>query len=1402
MAKLLRKSVVIILLQLGSSYLLNSQASELKFERLSPIASPNCFLQDKFGFIWIGAQEGLIKYDGLDYKRFTNMPFDSTSLSFNWVTVLKEDTQGNLWVGTWSGGLNYFDQRTEKFTRFKGGTGNQTDISKSNISDIIVNEDGSLWVGTKDQGLFYIYSDSSGQKSYKKYEMSPHSESLNNSEDISVLCLHKDKNNKLWIGTSEKGLKCLNPVTGELLYFEHDIQNPASISCNTVNSICEDDSGNLWIGTGYWMNPNGRGLNKFDLKTKIFSHFKHSSKDPFSICGNNISSVIIDKQNMMWIGTVENNICSIPVSELLHSKDPHFTSYSALAGKQVQSIYEDRTGNIWIAIFSGVVYKYSIKSNPFVAYQPIDKNTYNAQRKELLWLIYPDKSGKIWFGYQSNELYCYDPEINQYTHYENIPSQNTKIKLSKIMGMCEDNFGNFWISLFGKGLIRFNPTTGESYTYKANQDDEFGLLSDNIVRISTSRSGDIWIVMQKSGLQLFDIETNRFYKFDIDTTTNADNEIFGFTEDSTGTVWVGTWSNGLYSLKLKDHKIIHTQHYLHDPSNRNTLSSNLVGSILRPTVVDTSAVWLTTNNGLNRLDLNTGIITHLTIEDGLPSNMTMMLLEDNDGNIWCSGKGIAVYNVHTGKILSYNESDGLPFNGFGGFFQNAAKTVKGQLLFGGHDQALGFYPEQLKNNQTAPPIYLNDFKIFHESATLDTVIQFKKTITLNYEQNVFSFGFAALDFTNPSKNQYAYKMEGFNNDWINIGNERTIGFTNLDPGKYVFRVKGSINHGAWNKKGASLNIIILPPWWKTNWAYFAYLFVIISIIFSLRRYDLKRQRLKHELEVEHLYTEKLREVDRLKSRFFANISHEFRTPLTLLLGPISRLLGKISDREDVKDLQVMHKNAKRLQKLINELLDLSQIEEGKLKLHVQETDIVHFINRIVQTFESQAEIKNIKLKLKTELIAQPVFMDTAKMENVFYNLLSNAFKFTPQGGVIEVTISLPGISKIGVTKQSQDEIATTAIRQSRDDNNSKDCIQITVSNTGSVIPSEKINHIFDRFYQVDDSFTREYEGSGIGLALTNELIKLHHGAIEVESNSESGTIFTITLPLGKQHFAVDEINKETIIAENDTEMNIIQVPVDIDEEYDAEHSKKLLIVEDNEDMRGYIKSCFKSDYFIIEAQDGFSGFDKSVNELPDLIISDVMMPKMDGFQLCEKIKSDERTSHIPVILLTARAEMKDKINGLDTGADDYVVKPFEVMELQARVRNLILQRQKLQQQFKKNEEYLTNELALTSQDEKFLNKAIKIIENKMSDTSFDVETFVNEIGISRAHLYHKFKTITGQSVKDFVRTIRLKRSLQMLKNNTGNISEIAYEVGFSNPAYFSKCFREQFGYSPSQYSRQ
>ncbi|MCD4683699.1 MAG: response regulator, partial [Bacteroidales bacterium] len=714
-----------------------------------------------------------------------------------------------------------------------------------------------------------------------------------------------------------------------------------------------------------------------------------------------------------------------------------------------------------------------------------------------------------------------------------------------------------------------------------------------------------------------------------------------------------------------------------------------------------------------------------------------------------------------------------------------------------------FHPDSLYENREPPPVVITRFLVRNKEMNPDSSILFKKQIRLDYDQNFFSFEFATLDYFDPQKNEYAYMLEGLDDNWTYSGNQRIARYTKVPPGSYVFRVKGSNNDGYWNEAGASIAITILPPPWKTWWAYTIYGIFFIGLIVAWRRYDLKRQRLKQDLEIEHVEAEKLKELDTMKSRFFANISHEFRTPLTLILGPLHRVFSKTSDEETKQDLNIMQRNARRLQTLINQLLSLSKLESGKMKLLAKEENIVALVNGYIQSFESLAKQKKIDLTFNSTEENIQLFVDKDKIEKILYNLLSNAFKFTGAGGRIEVEITpLP---------PSRGDTLPTTFSPFEGGQRG---VKISISDTGRSIPQEKLEHIFDRFYQADDSFSKDQEGTGIGLALTKELVELHHGSITVESHEGKGTKFTIYFPLGSEHLKpeeiVDSIEPDEMIEPAEhiiqfTESNSQELTTDDDGEKDTK--PLLLIVEDNDDLRSYIRSYLIKDYQISEASDGEMGFEKSIEKIPDLVVSDVMMPKMDGFELCKKLKTDERTSHIPVILLTARAGKESKMEGLEIGADDFITKPFDVDELLIRIKNLIKQRNELQDQFLKNAEKIgLSQLmglpasGITSMDQKFLKRAVDTVEEHLDDFEFSVDQFTNEMAVSQMQLYRKLKALVNFSANEFIRSIRLSHAAQLIKKKSDNIAQISYAVGFNNPSYFAECFKKQFGVSPSEYS--
>ena len=760
--------------------------------------------------------------------------------------------------------------------------------------------------------------------------------------------------------------------------------------------------------------------------------------------------------------------------------------------------------------------------------------------------------------------------------------------------------------------------------------------------------------------------------------------------------------------------------------------------------------------------------------------------------MWLStNNGLSKFDPETGVFRNYDEKDGLATSAF--IQRVTVKDAQGFMFFGGIGGLTRFHPDSLKDNPNIPPVVLTDFQLFHKSVPIDPALSENRKIgfylsknisrldgiELSYRENVFSLEFAALDYRNPMKNQYAYKLEGFNEDWIYTdASSRTATYTNLDPGKYVFHVKGSNNDGLWNEAGTSLQITITPPWWETKPAYLGYFLLIVTTLILLYRIRLSRVRLQYQAEMDHLEAERYHEMDELKSRFFANISHEFRTPLTLILGPIDKILSRIKEREWVPDLQLVQKQAHRLLQLVSQLLDLSRLEARRLKLQASQRNIIPLLKGTVLSFASLADRKKITLTFNSDREIIQVYCEKDIIVKIINNLLSNAFKFTATGGKIKVDV------RTGSDHNIDDE----------------GILVITISDTGIGIAPERIDNIFNRFYQVDSSETREHEGAGIGLSLTKELVELHKGNISVESLEGKGTTFTVSLPLGKSYLEPGEIIDERA-GESLGSGSLLTEPEFVSVQQSSTSKKGMpivLIVEDNTDVRSYIRG-YLEDYRCFEAADGKEGLRLALKKIPDLIISDIMMPKMDGVELCQRIKTDVQTSHIPVILLTAKADIESKLEGLETGADDYLTKPFETKELQARVKNLIDQRRFLRERFRRELILEPEDMPVSSIDERFLKQALDLVYEHLDDPDFNVELFSQKIFMSRRHLNRKLKALTDQTTTGFIRSVRLKRAAQLLGQQSATVSEIAFQVGFQDLSYFTQCFHKEFSKTPTVY---
>ncbi|MBK9098683.1 MAG: response regulator [bacterium] len=1338
--------------------------------------------QDRKGFLWIGTSGELLRYDGLRFKAYRNEHENVHSLAANAVRVIYEDNSGIIWIGTGGGGLNKYNHDKENFIRYIHNLNDSNSISANYIYSICEDKSGNLWIGTE-LGLNFFNRRTEKFRSYKNIPEDSTSLSSN-----LVTAVFEDSKSNLWIGTIDGGLNLFDRNSNKFFRFIHNPEDAKSLNHNKVTGICEDKFGNVWVST------LGGGLNKItyrdDIHSTSFISFKNIPNDPTSLSDNDIASFYIDKNNTMWLATwgggLNRTISSLNDSQLL------FTSFkndpddpTSLSSNNVSTIFQDNSGILWIGTWGGSINLINLKQKQFKHYNR-EKNNPNSLSANGVMSIFEDRAGIIWIGTWDGGLNKWDRSTNKFTHYKHNADDPFSLSDNSVSAIYEDSSGDFWIGTWNGGLNKFDRARGKFYHFNHNSKDPSSISDNRILSITEDESGNLWIGTYYGGLNKFDKNIGKFThnkNIPDDSNSLSSTDVHELLLDNSGILWIGTKHGGLQSLDLKSEKF---SLYKNIPGDINTISNDKISDLYQD---KSGTLWIGTQDaGLNKFDRETGIFKSYRMGDGLANNFVMGILEDDSDNLWIStSNGLSKFNIANETFRNYYVEDGLQNNEFEELCA-CWKIRTGELIFGGVNGFNIFYPDSIKDNMHIPTVYITDFKLFNKSVLIGfdslsgrTILKRSiigcEEIELNHSDNVFTLEFAALDFQAPNKNKYEYILEGFDKEWTYTdANNSSATYTNLDPGDYVFRVKGSNNDGLWNEKGALIKIIILPPWYQTTIAYLVYIVLIGSIIYFTWKTQVKRLKSKHEYELSKLEASKMHEVDEIKTRFFTNISHEFRTPLTLILGPAKNVLESTQEPKTKHDVSLIKRNAGRLLGLVNQLLDISKLESGNMKLQTASMNIIPLLKGLVLSFSSFAERKRITLKFSSAENEIMIYLDKDKFEKIITNILSNALKFTPEGGSVEVEA-----------------------RRGKGSNN------IEISDTGIGIPADRIDKIFDRFYQVDGSHTREHEGTGIGLSLTKELIELHKGKISVESEPGKESTFTISLPLGKDHLRPEEICEPDEEKEYEKEISETEQEEESKPEgiraglIEKDSFPLLLIVEDNSDVRSYIKDSLKTDYRIIEAVDGEDGLNKSIENLPDLIVSDVMMPKMDGFKLCEKIKTDERTSHVPVILLTAKAAKEDKLAGFETGADEYLMKPFDTDELQSRIKNLIEQRKRLQNHFKKQGLIEIDKQKITSVDKMFLRKSFDLINKHISDSSFSVEILAEELAISRSGLQKKIQALIGETPGDLIRRIRLNKAAELIKNNFGNLSEVALEVGYNNPAHFSEAFKKQFGVAPSQY---
>jgi signal transduction histidine kinase/ligand-binding sensor domain-containing protein/DNA-binding response OmpR family regulator len=1329
--------------------------------------------------MWFGTMSGLNRYDGYNFKIFRHSLNDSTTISDNFIVRIVEDDENRLWIST-RNGINIYDPKTETFSRDLNTYLKKFGITSASFSSLVKDRSGNVWIINSMSGL-YKHEAASGK--FIRINHNPSDTTSIYSNDISTIA--EDYNGDYWVLNRLGILEKIDGKTCKVIYRNYALHKEYPGELMDFGIFIDTDN-DLWI----FLPGDAKGLYYFNTSKKSLLHItKDSPKCKLNT--NLVRNIVQDEHGMVWIGTDHGGINLLDKKDftiryLLNNPDDE----KSISQNSIVSMYKDNLGIIWIGTYKkGINYYHE----NLIKFQLVRHKSSNANSLGFddVNCFDEDSKGNLWIGTNGGGLIYDDRKQNRFASYIHQSGNPNSLSNDIIVSLYTDKQQKLWIGTYFGGLDVFD---GKRFrTFRHDPSNPQSLSDDRVWRIYEDSRNNLWIGTLGGGLDLFDRQKEIFYHYranDVNSVRSA--FVICFQEDDDKNLWIGT-ADGIDILQRQTGRFMHLAH---EDNNLQSLSNNNVTAILEDS---RKWMWVATREGLNLYDKGKGTFRVFREENGLPDDAILSVLEDNNKNLWVSTpRGLSSIIITKGargsyafSFKNYDESDGLQGKAFN---ENAAlKTKEGELIFGGANGFNVFRPSDIKINKTIPEVILTDFLIFNKSvkvneringrAMLDKAIGETKEITLKYNENIFSIEFAALNYIQPEKNKYMYMLEGFNKNWMKAdGKIRKATYTNLNPGQYIFKVKASNNDDIWNEQGTQLIITILPPFWKTKTALILYILLIIGALLLSRTILLERARLNFKLEQERQEAHRSHELDMMKIKFFTNISHEFRTPLTLIITPLEKILKNAREPELKLHLDLIHRNAKRLLNLVNQLLDFRRMEVQELKLNPSRGDIISFIKDISYSFSDISEKKNILFTFRSEIRTLETFFDQDKLEKILFNLLSNAYKFTPEQGSVSVEIKIADQGRV------LPELHNSKI------------LEIKVKDTGIGIEPDKHEKIFERFFQNEVPGNLINMGSGIGLAITREFVKLHGGTITVDSESEKGSCFTIFLPLHNMSQPIDNVPTTEQIQDNtETYKAVNQIQQDV-----GEKNKKpvLLLIEDNEDFRFYLKDNLKDNYHVLDAANGLEGWRQILNHIPDLIVSDIMMPEVDGIELCKRIKNDPRTSHIPVILLTARHAEEQKLEGFQCGADDYITKPFNFEILEIRIKNMILHRDSLRKAFQKQIMINPSEISVTSLDEKLIQKAIDLVEKNIANPDFSVEELSRELAMSRVHLYKKLLSLTGKSPIEFIRVLRLKRAAQLLEKSQLSVSEIAYEVGFNNPKYFTKYFKTEFGVLPSQYQQQ
>lgn len=1422
-------------------------------------------LQDNKGVMWFATWDGLYKFDGYTFNNYKAHPGDSIGLSNNRLDNIKEDRYGYIWVQSYNHQVYRFNPRLERFqaipydnylsldmyvlpcgdvwiitvqnelihisTHPETHEMKATDFFKSHqisysepIKSIFQDSRKNQWILTEN-GLYRLSRNGNEEKlsSYfvapPEKDKQPFYDALENNHTIyftskqgcvyeynpnngqfvrqefptgsSIKTIRQLKKDKLFIGTASDGFFVYEQSSGN--HRHYNTRNYPSLKDNQIKAAYIDTNGEAWIRL------NTKGVTHFNPENEQFDHFILQDKYGKDIVDSRPEMYIYEDVNgSLWVHPSGGGLAwyDRKNNRIRPFYNPALQSGWS-ADNKVTNVFTDKQGNLWLGSYGNGLEKISFNTNHFhlLTAAPDDTEFPGSNVRA----VYQDRNGYIWTGNKDKIIRVYD---SQWHYVGNLTSAGTispysTDRLGIGYSIIQDHEGTIWIGTKGNGLFaakpQGKPLTYHLVQYSADANDVYSLSGNEIYSLHEDRQQRIWIATFEGGINYLergtDKEAVRFINYRNRLKNYPISQCYRtrfITSDTKGNIWIGS-ATGLLMCKgnFKEPEEIEFQRYCRISGNANSLSNNDVHNIY---FTRKGEMYVATfGGGLNKLLSLEGTEARFqayTMRDGLPSDVLLSIEEDPHGNLWCATeKELCKFIPSTDKIINY-PSRAFPLRI--SFNEGAAlRTESDYLLFNTVKGVLYFFPDSIHTSTYVPPIIFTRLQQAEKTVTpeeggiLTTHIDDTNLLTLPHDKNGFSIQFAALDMKYPGNISYSYKLEGFENNWNNIGNQRTATYTNLPKGHYTLKVRSTNSDGIWVENTRTLDINILPSFWETPWAYSLYVLFILLVIFTATYILFTIFRLKHKVSVEQ-------EISDIKLRFFTNISHELRTPLTLIAGPVEQVLqhGKLND-EEREQLVLVERNTNRMLRLVNQILDFRKIQNKKMKMRVQQIDLIPFIRHIMESFNSLADEHQIDFSMDTEVASLKIWADSDKLEKILFNLLSNAFKYTPQGKQIKVMV--------------QEE--------------EKDVI-LAVEDQGIGIAENKQKSLFVRFENLVDKNLFNQASTGIGLSLVKELIDMHHGSISIRSKLGEGSCFSIRLQKGKEHFdeTVEFILSDYVVSDTSPVCTGNQFSSLTGNEEENLNSEKetILIVEDNQELRFFIRTIFAQYFNVIEAENGNTGLEKSKLYMPDIIISDVMMPEKDGIEMVRELREEMTTSHIPIVMLTAKSTIESKIEGMKLGADDYITKPFSAAYLKARIFNLLEQRKKLQALYcasllpASTEQPLagkkeTTPPALSPNDQKFMDKVMETIEKHLDNGDLTVEDIAGEVNMSRSVFFKKLKTLTGLSPVEFLREIRMKRAAQLIETEEYNMAQIAYMVGLNDSHYFSKCFKQQYGMTPTEY---